>query len=208
MKKYFFISIVFTLILFPAAVLFAGDDQVVEFGMKAGVNGFWGSGSDIDGSDGSYLSVGFTGGGFADYVPVKYFDIEFDIMFTWFNYGIKVSNPLYDKIKLRYGTMELPMLFKGRLPAGNGAFYAGAGPDFIIVLGNGQVITGDARRSFQVDQVFHIGLTASLGYEWYIPGGTNAYVEARYVRGFDSPLDDNPIYPNRIDILVGWSADL
>jgi hypothetical protein len=198
------------LLMITSGVLFAGNDQVIKFGIKAGPNGFWGSGtSSLENITGTYLSAGFTGGAAMDYMPVKYFDLEMDIMFTWFNYGVLYDNAGSDtKLKIRYGSIEFPLLIKGRIPIKrSGAIFAGVGPNFVLIMGNGQLILGDSRLTFAVDQIFHVTLAASLGYEIYLNSQSNITFEARYVRGFSSPVPDRDLYANRIDLLFGWSGN-
>ncbi len=194
-------------ILIIPAFLFAQESDVFRLGLKAGPNFAFGSGTstnpDIYGTN---LKVGFTGGGFAELVPIDNLSVELGILFTWFNYGIK--NSLIEDLTLQYAALEIPLIIKGRLPLGPGVAFLGVGPDFIILLGNVNVRIGSSDIPQSADRIFNTALIFSGGYDWAISRDTNITLELRYLRSFSSPTNSADISANRFDVLFGWSVNL
>jgi hypothetical protein len=197
--------LIFLLVSIPVT-LFAQESEVFRLGLKAGPNIFFGSGDPSDPNViGTYATVGFTGGGFAELVPIDNLSIELDVMFSWFNYGVQLTS---NDVKLQFVAMELPLLVKGRLPLGQGTAFLGIGPDFIILLGEINVKIGSSDIPQRADQIFHTGLMFSGGYDWALSGDSNLTLELRYLRVFSSPDSSNDIDANRFDFLIGWSVNL
>ncbi len=199
--------LIFLLVSIPLT-LFAQETEVFRLGLKAGPNIFFGSGNFSDPDVvGTYVTVGFTGGGFAELVPIDNLSIELDVMFSWFNYGVQFTSPI-NEVTLQFAAMELPLIVKGRLPLGPGTAFLGIGPDFIILLGQVNVKIGSSNIPQKADQLFHTGLMFSGGYDWVLSDDSNLTLELRYLRVFSSPDDSNDIDANRFDFLIGWSVNL
>jgi hypothetical protein len=197
--------LLFLLVSIPLT-LFAQETEVFRLGLKAGPNIFFGSGNSSDPNVvGTYTTAGFTGGGFAELVPIENLSIELDVMFSWFNYGVQLTS---NDVKLQFVAMELPLIVKGRLPLGPGTAFLGIGPDFIILLGDVNVKIGSSDIPQRADQIFHTGLMFSGGYDWALSRDSNMTLELRYLRVFSSPDSSNNIDANRFDFLIGWSANL
>jgi len=199
-------TLLLIIILLIPVFLFAQESDVLRLGLKAGPNFSFGSGTptnqDIYGTN---LSAGFTGGGFAELVPIDNLSVELDILFTWFNYGIK--NSAVEDLTVKYAAIELPLIIKGRLPLGPGVAFLGIGPDFIFLMGNVTVKIGDSSFIQHADQIFHTALIVTGGYEWALNKDSNLTLELRYLRGFSSPSENADIHANRFDVLIGWSVD-
>jgi hypothetical protein len=103
--------------------------------------------------------------------------------------------------------MELPLIIKGRLPLGPGVAFLGIGPDFIILMGHVDLKIGDSIISQPADRIFNTALLLSGGYDWALSRNTNLTLELRYLRSFNSPVNNADINANRFDFLIGWSAD-
>jgi hypothetical protein len=199
--------LIFLLVSIPVT-LFAQESEVFRLGLKAGPNIFFGSGNSSDPNVvGTYTTAGFTGGGFAELVPIDNLSIELDVMFSWFNYGVQFTSPI-NEVTLQFAALELPLIVKGRLPLGPGTAFLGIGPDFIILLGEVNAKIGSSNIRLPVDQIFHTGLMFSGGYDWPLNGGSNLTLELRYLRVFSSPTSTYDIDANRFDFLIGWSVNL
>lgn len=197
--------LLFVLLIIPV-FLFAQESDVVRLGFKFGPNFSFGSGTptnpDIYGTE---LTAGFTGGFASELVPIDNLSVEMDILFTWFNYGVKTSST--QDIILKYAAMELPLIVKGRLPLGPGVAFLGIGPDFIILAGKVNLEISGSTITLPADQIFHTTLIVTGGYDWAISQHSNISLELRYLRSFTSPSDTADINANRFDVLFGWSAD-
>lgn len=194
------------ILVFPV-FLFAQESDVLRLGIKAGPNFSFGSGTpDNPDISGTKLTAGFSAGGFAELVPIDNLSIELGVMFTWFNYGVKLSTPA-ESLTLQYAAMELPLLVKGRLPLGPGTLFLGIGPDFIILLGNVNIKIGSSTITQQADRIFHTVLIVAGGYDWALNRDSNLTLELRYLRSFTSPVNSEDIHANRIDALIGWSVN-
>ncbi len=198
------ILLLFFVLLIPV-FLFAQESDVFRLGLKVGPNFSFGSGTpsnpDIYGTE---LTAGFSGGFASELVPVDYLSVELDILFTWFNYGIKTSADA--DLALKYAAMEIPLIVKGRLPLGPGTAFLGIGPDFIFLTGNYYLVINGSETKLQADQIFHTTLIVTGGYEWAL-SDSNISLELRYLRSFSSPSESADINANRFDVLFGWSMD-
>jgi len=198
--------LILLLVLSVPVFLSAQESDVFRLGIKAGPNFSFGSGTPSNPDIyGTRLTAGFSGGGFAEFVPIDNLSVELDILFTWFNYGIETS--LNSDLTLRYAAMELPLILKGRLPLGPGVAFLGIGPDFIILTGHVDLKIGDSIISQPADRIFNTALILSGGYDWALSRNTNLTLELRYLRSFSSPVNNADINANRFDFLIGWSAD-
>ena len=200
-------TIIVLLFLIAATTAFAQKSDTFRLGMKLGPNLFFGSGSpDISGYEGSRLTLGFTGGGAAELLLLDNLSIEADLMFTWFNYGVNIT-AVPQGITFQYGSFEIPLLVKGRLKLGNGYGFLGVGPDFVILLGQVDVKVGNSSNPVSTNQIFHVGLMGTLGYDLTVGHDTNVTFEVRYLRTFSTPTETYDIQANRFDILFGWSKN-
>lgn len=203
MKRLLLVALVLILPVF----VFSQESDVLRLGLKIGPNMFFGSGNSTNPDiTGSRTTVGFTGGGFAEWVPIDYLSVELGIMFSWFNYGIE-TDVTYSTVTLQYTAMEFPLIVKGRFPAGPGSVFLGIGPDFILVLGRVNMKFDQTIVPKSPDQTFHVGLLASAGYDWAFSKDSNLTFELRYVRVFTSPDSSYGVDANRFDFLIGWSVD-
>ncbi len=199
-------ALLLLVILIVPVFLFAQESDVFRLGFKFGPNFSFGSGTPTNPDIyGTKLTAGFSAGGFAELVPIDNLSVEFDIFFTWFNYGVKSSST--QDITLKYAAMELPLIVKGRLPLGPGVAFLGIGPDFIFLAGNYYLKIGSTDFKLPADQIFHTMLIVTGGYDWAIAQHANISLELRYLRSFSSPSDSADINANRFDVLFGWSAD-
>ncbi len=200
-------TLLIILIFIAPVFLIAQESDVLRLGLKVGPNFFFGSGTPSHPEvTGTRLTAGFTGGGFAELVPVDNLSIEIDLLFTWFNYGVNTSLPT-ETLILQYTAMEIPILVKGRLPLGPGTAFLGIGPDFIILLGNVNIKLGSSNITQNADQIFHTAMIFSGGYDWALNRDSNLTLELRYLRSFSSPADSADINANRFDVLIGWSVN-
>lgn len=185
----------------------AQQDDSFRLGVKAGPDFSFSTG-DVDLGD--YASPAFTfggiGGGFAEFVPIENFSVEFDLLYSYTRYGVKISTG--EKVTIEYSAIEMPLILKGRIPSGDGSFFLGAGADFLLIPGKVKLREGNTTVTLPPDQVFHTSLAISGGYDWLLESGTNLTLELRYHHSFTSPLDEADIHANRFDILVGWSVNL
>jgi len=195
--------LLFFILVFPV-FLFAQESDVFRLGFKVGPNFSFGSGTPANPDIGTKLTAGFTGGFASELVPIDYFSVELDILFTWFNYGIKTS--ITDDLTLKYAAMEIPLIVKGRLPLGPGVAFLGIGPDFIFLTGNIYLKSGTSDIKLPADQIFHTTLIVTGGYEWAL-SDSNISLELRYLRSFSSPSESADINANRFDVLFGWAMD-
>ena len=200
-------TLLIILIFIAPAFLIAQESDVLRLGLKVGPNFFFGSGTPSHPEvTGTRLTAGFTGGGFAELVPIDNLSIEVDLLFTWFNYGVNTSLPT-ETLILQYTAMEIPILVKGRLPLGPGTAFLGIGPDFIILLGKVNIKLGSSNITQNTDQIFHTAMIFSGGYDWALNRDSNLTLELRYLRSFSSPADSADINANRFDVLIGWSVN-
>ena len=195
------------LLLIAATSAFAQKSDTFRLGMKIGPNLFFGSGSaDSTTYEGSRLTLGFTGGGAAELFLIENLSIETDLMFTWFNYGADFT-AVPQGVTFQYGSFEIPILVKGRVKLGNGYGFLGAGPDLVILLGQVEAKIGNSSIPASTNQIFHVGLMGTLGYDLMVGHDTNVTFEVRYLRTFSSPNETYDIQANRFDILFGWSKN-
>lgn len=200
------ILLIILIIVIPIIVS-GQESDVLRLGFKVGPNLFFGSGDSSNPDiEGSRVTAGFTGGGFAEWVPVTNISVEMGIMFSWFNYGVE-TDVTANEVTLQYSALEFPLVVKGRLPLGPGTAFLGIGPDFILLLGQVDVKVGTSTVLKNPDRTFHVGLMASGGYDWLLKSGSNLTLELRYLRVFSSPDSSNDIDANRFDFLIGWSVD-
>ncbi len=188
--------------------LSAQQDDSFRLGIKGGPNFSFGTG-DVESEivTGSVFTLGFLMGGSAEFVPISWFSIEFDFLYSYANYGVEVNNT--DKVTMSFSSLEMPLILKGRIPLGKGSLFLGAGPDFIFLIGKVTFKNGNYSPAPQApDQVGHIALVVSAGYDWLLDSGNNFSLDVRYNRGFSSPLGDADIRANRIDLIFGWSVNL
>lgn len=195
------------LVLIIPVFVYGQESDVLRLGFKLGPNMFFGSGDSTNPDiTGSRTTVGFTGGGFAEWVPIDYLSVELGIMLSWFNYGVE-TNVTQSTVTLQYTAMEFPLIVKGRLPLGPGSLFLGIGPDFILILGQVNMKFDQTIVPKSPDQVFHVGLMASAGYDWEFAKHSNLTFELRYLAVFTSPDSTYGVNANRFDFLIGWSAD-
>jgi hypothetical protein len=200
-------TIALLVLLTVAFASFAQESDIFRLGAKLGPNLFFGTGTtESTEYQGSEVAFGFTGGMASELVLIENLSVEVDLMFSWFNFAMDVVS-VPDGVKLQYVSFEIPVLVKGRLPLGNGHGFLGAGPDFIFVYGEGDLQVWESEIAFYVDQVFHVGLMGTLGYDLVVGHDTNVTFELRYLRTFGPTSDTNDIQANRFDILFGWSKN-
>lgn len=195
------------LILIVPAFLFSQESDVLRLGLKLGPNIFFGTGNSTNPDvTGSRTTVGFTGGGFAEWVPIDNLSVELGVMFSWFNYGME-TDVTDSEVTVQYSAIEFPLILKGRLPLGPGSAFLGIGPDFIIVLGNVDMKVDQTVIPKSPDKTFHVGLMASAGYDWAFTEQSNLTFEVRYLAVFSSADSTYGVNANRFDFLIGWSVD-
>lgn len=198
---------IFLLLLIPA-FLGAQQDDSFRLGIKGAPNFSFATGSvDSEIVEGPAFNMGFLMGGSAEFMPIPWFSVEYDLLYSYSSYGVMVQTDI--KYSIRFSSVEMPLIVKGRLPVGNGSLFLGAGPDILLLIGKIEIRdAGNATLKVAPTQAFHTALVVSAGYDWLVDSGNNFSLEFRYHRGFSTPLDSANLRANRFDIMFGWSLNL
>ncbi|MDX9802388.1 MAG: porin family protein [Spirochaetia bacterium] len=213
---------VMLLLLFIAGSVFA-----VEFtpGISAGLNMGWFSGDDwddmVDYFDASNDSkMGYSFGFFLDMAFSESFSIQPELNVTGSGGGISADN-LYDadydvyydeKVTQTAKILNMPVLFKFKVPAGSGKLSLFAGPLFGLLLGDIKLTdqvtvkgygSDSADIDVEADNNLVFGFTLGAGFEFPMGSG-KLFTDLRYSRALTSFFDDDDTKANNIGINLGY----
>lgn len=205
----------------------SGSVSAVEFtpGVSAGLNLGWFSGDDwddmVDYFDASNDSkIGYSLGLFLDMAFTESFSIQPELNFTVSGGGVSADN-LYDADYGVYYDEELtetakilniPLLFKFKIPAGRNKISLFAGPLFGLLLGDIKVTdkvtvegygSDSADVDIEADNNFVFGFTLGGGLEFPMGNG-KMFTDLRYSHTLTSFFDDDDTKANSIGINLGY----
>lgn len=206
-------------------VLFAGaaSAQGVEAGAKAGGSITWLSGSDWDdtleflgATNGTKFR--FVGGAYMSVYFVETFGLQMEALFSQlggaYEYDVVLSDGSVIEVdgEVTGNALELPVMFKGRAPVGEGYLYAAGGPDVFVIPGSityreegGGFDTSDDE---QPDNRVLFGLALGGGVQFAAgPGFFDLGI--RYGRTLSSIYDDSfsdDIFANTVGFTLGYAA--
>ena len=192
-----------------ATTLFAVD---VTIGGAIGPNTSFMSGSDwddmIEAYDGSNeFRIGFEIGAFFDIAINEFFSIQPEINFLLLRAG--AGNSDYDvEATATIYVLEIPVLAKFNLEAGNGIFSFFFGPSFQILLGDPNITaevggTEVMNEDMSVDNSVLFAGVVGIGYAFPVGNG-NLYFDLRYRRQFTTFDDDFNGKVNNIGLRIGY----
>lgn len=204
------------LLLFSAHGMSA---QNVEVGTKAGISLPWVSGPDwadslrsVDGENS--FALRFVGGAYAAYRFTPELAVQLEVLYTAtggaYSYSYQVASYNYNYAgTVRAPSIDIPLLLRGRLPAGPGGFYAALGPGVTVLpdtvnyeeKSGGVVIEADR----QPDRQAMLSGTLETGYlfeldRWLIDLGLRY---SRTLTPFYSDSAEDGTYFNNFGIILG-----
>jgi hypothetical protein len=209
-------------LLFLLLLLFSAQGisaQRVEFGTKAGISLPWLSGPDwadslssVDGENN--FAIRFVGGAYAAYRFSPELALQLEVLYTRtggaYSYSYQVASYNYNYAgTVRAPTVDIPLLFRGKLPVGPGGFYAGLGPGMTILPDtvNYKEESGDLviEAERQPDQRAMLSGTIETGYlfeldRWLIDLGLRY---SRTLTPFYSNSAEDGTYFNNFGVILG-----
>jgi hypothetical protein len=212
MKSHRFLAFLVVLLILPLAA-FAFD---VTIGVKGGVAAPFYTGADYEdllaGGAQTEFRLGFSAGGFVTIGIIDLLAIQPEVMYSMMggNFGDDLATWL-DKVTF----LEVPVLLKVRLKAGNLSLHPSIGPDFLIKIGEWKAelrddTTGEvlpiATYDMSIMRMPIIGAVAGLGLLFPVGDGVLT-VDARYHLGLMSRYtEDNGLdwKQNNVQLLVGY----
>lgn len=158
--------------------------------------------TDITGASTSF-NPGAAIGGFAKIEFNKHFALQPEILFNYTESKVKFHG---EKIKFKYGGIEIPVYALGQFEAGNGKFFIGAGPHIgygFSIDSNTEKLSDCAPGSNKIElDHWYAGLNTMAGYEFH----NGLSINAGYQLGFDlnSSSNSSNVKMQTISLGVGY----
>jgi hypothetical protein len=209
-----------------AVVLFcltstSGYGLEVFLGGKIGANMGWNGGEDyrnwvehLDGENG--VLMGFSGGVTSGIRFIDYFALQPEITYASLGGSLTYSSLGTEYLgRHRAHTIAAQIYVKPRLPIGQGALYALAGPDLFLVLGKivyEEEYETDSTTTLYVekqvpDNRFVFGLAGGIGYEHPVGPGKLS-VDVCYSRTLTRMRNEYDIQFNMVTLMAGYALRL